>query len=439
MKSLLARLGLGLGLSLVALFILQWWVVSTAVQTVTEDYVVARLEHDADNLLANTGFTPEGRIRFDARRDDAIYHAPFSGHYYLVQSGAQQLRSRSLWDEEFPSFSLAGEPQYLHGPQQQLLLVIVRDFIKQGHELRIVVAEDMTPLLERLNQFRQRYALISLVLMVLVILLLAFIAKRSLRPLDWVIEDVKRLEMGEVTRLREAVPAEVHPLVKEFNRLLQVMQDRLERSRAALGNLAHALKTPLTVLVRLEDSEVVQRYPQLGRQLREQTDTMRQIIDRQLKRARLAGVSTPGLSFDPAREFDGLVAILKQIYAERDLEIELDIPAGKTFAGDREDMLELFGNLLDNACKWARHRVRLTVYDTPGLAVAVEDDGPGCPPGLRQQLDQRGRRLDETTAGHGLGLAIVRDIVEYYQGSLVFGESERLGGFRVEVVLPGRP
>jgi len=437
-KSLLARLGLGLGLSLVVLFVLQVWVVSTAVRTVTEDYVVLRLNHDADSLLASVELTSDGHIDFDPQRDDAIYHMPFSGHYYLIQSSNDQIRSRSLWDEDFPAFKPGSAPQYLHGPAGQMLLVIVRDFVKQGHQVNIAVAEDFTPLIKQLKQFRQRYAIISVVVMALLILLLAYIARRSLRPLKWVIDDVKRLEQGEISRLREEVPTEVHPLVKEFNRLLQVMQDRLERSRSALGNLAHALKTPLTVLVQLEDSETVQQQPQLQQQLREQTGTIRQIIDRQLKRARLAGVSTPGLVFEPGREFEGLVAILKQIYGERGLEIELDIPPDKSFAGDREDMLELFGNLLDNACKWADSRVQVTIPDTPGLTVTVEDDGPGCPPELREQLSQRGRRLDESTAGHGLGLAIVRDIVEYYQGTMEFGQSDRLGGFRVDVVLPGK-
>lgn len=438
MRSLLARLGLGLGLSLLALFVLQWSLGSAALRSVTEEYVVSRLEHDAENLLASISFDARGDINFDAQRGDAIYHIPFSGHYYVIQHGQQRLRSRSLWDESFPEFLSTRTPQYLQGPQAQQLLVIVRDFTKQGQALRIVLGEDMTPLLQQLEQFRQRYAVIGVVVMALLLLLLAFIAKRSLRPLDWVIDDVRRLERGEISRLREAVPTEVHPLVREFNRLLQVMQDRLERSRASVGNLAHALKTPLTVLVRLADIEELQQQPQLRRQLRQQTDTMRQIIERQLKRARLAGVSTPGLSFEPAREFQALAPILQQIYADGELEIELRIPPDKIFAGDREDMLELFGNLLDNACKWARSRVRVTVAEGPGLAVTVEDDGPGCPPEQRQQLDQRGRRLDETTAGHGLGLAIVRDIVEHYQGSLEFGQSEALGGFRVDVRLPGR-
>ncbi len=436
MRSLLARLSLGLGLSLIVLFALQWWVVNTAARSLAESYVVSRLEHDAESFLANIDFPADGVMKFDANHYNPIYYVPFSGHYFLLQSAEQLQRSRSLWDQEFPAYVVTDEPQYLAGPESQRLLVIVREYYKQGNALRIVVAEDMTPLQHQLDQFEQYYALISLVVMILVILLQAGIAKRSLRPLGFVIDDMKRLEVGEVAELREDVPDEVQPLVKEFNHLLQLMRQRLERSRSALGNLAHALKTPLTVMMQLEETDVLKQQPQLQGQLKDQTIQIRQIIDRQLKRARLAGVSTPGLSFDAAKELEGLAQVLRQIYADRGLQIELDISADKFFAGDREDMMELFGNLLDNACKWANQCVLLTVYDKPGLVVSVEDDGPGCAPELRQQLDQRGQRLDESTAGHGLGLAIVRDIVEHYQGSLVFTESDALGGFRVDVVLP---
>lgn len=438
MRSLLARLSLGLGLSLILLFVLQWWVVNSAARSLTESYVVSRLGHDAESILAIIDFSKQGKIEFDANRYDPIYRMPFSGHYYLLQSGEQLQRSRSLWDQDFPSYAMTDEPQYLVGPESQQLLVITRQYSKQGHSLTVVVAENMNPLQQQLNEFEQRYALLSLVVMLLVILFQAGIAKRSLRPLGLVIDDMKRLEAGEVSALREDVPDEVQPLVKEFNSLLQLMRQRLQRSRSALGNLAHALKTPLTVMMQLQESEILKQQTQLQAQFKDQTGQIRQIIDRQLKRARLAGVSTPGLNFELAEEFESLERVLRQIYADRGLQIELNVPANSSFAGDREDMLELFGNLLDNACKWAGQKVLLTVYDAPGLVVSVEDDGPGCAPELRQQLDQRGQRLDESTVGHGLGLAIVRDIVNHYQGSLVFGQSDQLGGFRVDVNLPGK-
>ncbi len=437
MKSLLGRLSLGLGLSLVAVFILQWWVVNVAVRTVTENYVVSRLEHDSENILLAITEGTDGALQLDSSRIDAIYHGPLSGHYFLLRSGDWQSRSRSLWDQDFPRYDPRAETQYINGPEHQRLLVTVRHYQKQGRRIEIAVAEDMTPLQEQLAKFEIRYALLSLLVMLLVIGLQALIARRSLRPLNCVIEDIERLEQGGVTELRETVPAEIHPLVAEFNRLLRLMRERLDRSRSAVGNLAHAMKTPLTVLTHLQDDKRMQQQPELRLQLQQQTDAMRQLIDRQLKRARLAGASTPGLQFDPAKELAGLAEILRMIYSERGINIELQIPSNKLFAGDREDLLELFGNLLDNACKWADKQVLLKVQDCPGLCVTIEDDGPGCPREQLQELDQRGRRIDESTLGHGLGLAIVRDIVEHYGGTLTFGRAE-LGGFCVEVSLPGK-
>ena len=155
MKSLLSRLSLGLGISLVALFILQWWVVNTTVRSLTESYVIARLEHDADAILAIAKFASDGSFEFDSHRYDPIYHIPFSGHYYLLQSNGQRLRSRSLWDQGFPSFEDSHEPQYLSGPEGQKLLVLVRDYTKQGHQLKIAVGEDMNPLLKQLIELFQ--------------------------------------------------------------------------------------------------------------------------------------------------------------------------------------------------------------------------------------------------------------------------------------------
>jgi signal transduction histidine kinase len=438
-KSLLSRLSLGLGLSLVLLFAAQWWIVDVVVKSLTENQIVTRLEHDTESILAAAEFSEQGKLQIEDEHINLIYQRPFSGHYYSLKVDQEKtLFSRSLWDKQFPVYREVSEPQHLVGPDNQTLLAIMRDYFKEGHKLHIVVAEDISPLLQQLDHFEKRYAVLSMLMLLFVLALQAVIARVSLRPLKLVIKDMKQLEMGEIARLREEVPEEVRPLVREFNQLLQLMRERLDRSRAALGNLAHALKTPLTVLTRLEDSDELQQYDQVRRQLRDQTGEMRQMIERQLKRARLAGASTPGLHFEAVKELEGLAQILRQIYGERGIDIDLNLPDAKVYPGDREDMLELFGNLLDNACKWAANRVRVTVTESPGLSITIEDDGPGCPRELRQELAQRGRRLDESTAGHGLGLAIVRDIVENYQGELSFGESEALGGFRVDVTLPGR-
>ncbi len=163
---------------------------------------------------------------------------------------------------------------------------------------------------------------------------------------------------------------------------------------------------------------------------------MRRIVERELKRARLAGSAMPGQRVDLNAEIDALVRTLGQLYADKAPRITSAIAPGATFAGDREDLLELLGNLLDNACKWCTERVSLTVSHAECVAFVVEDDGPGCAPDAIDELTARGYRADESKPGSGLGLAIVRDIVDSYDGSLQFGRSAALGGLRVEVRLP---
>ena len=229
---------------------------------------------------------------------------------------------------------------------------------------------------------------------------------------------IARLHQGEVRTLDEDVPAEIRPLVREINHLMELTRQRLQRSRTATGNLAHALKTPLSALARLRDDPAMERAPQVRSQVERHVDAMARLIDKELKRARLAGGALPGARFAPAQELPDLVDALRRLYDGRGLVIETELAGAGEFPGDREDMLELFGNLLDNACKWARSRVRLRVLDTPGLAFTVEDDGPGVADQALAGLTERGRRLDESAEGHGLGLSIVRRIIEKLGGAV---------------------
>jgi signal transduction histidine kinase len=159
-------------------------------------------------------------------------------------------------------------------------------------------------------------------------------------------------------------------------------------------------------------------------------------LERQLGRARLAGGASPGQRTELAREVAQLVRALRTIYRDKELDIRCEIPPKTVFPGDREDLLELLGNLMDNACKWARQRVRVRAGMAADLSLVVEDDGPGCPEEMLSELARRGARVDESTAGHGLGLSIVRDVVDGYGGRLQFGRSPFLGGFQVQVSIP---
>jgi signal transduction histidine kinase len=200
------------------------------------------------------------------------------------------------------------------------------------------------------------------------------------------------------------------------------------RTRNAMGNLAHELKRPLQLLS-------IQQEGGRNADMRNTLDDIRNILERELRRARISGSSGVGGAFDPAQEAGAMADVLRKIYPDIDLEVELE-SRFETTALDRDDMLELIGNLLDNACKFARSRARLTIGRVDGqLEFVIEDDGPGLEPDQLQQLNRRGRRLDENVAGHGLGLGISRDILDYYRGALDFARSE-LGGLRVTVQIP---
>jgi signal transduction histidine kinase len=318
--------------------------------------------------------------------------------------------------------------------------VVSAGYRKRGQDLTISVAEDLSTLEEERREFRLAFAAMTGMVLLVLLLSQGLIVRRSLRPLGTAREDILRLERGEVEELTSEVPAEMQPLVREVNRLLSLLTRRLERSRNALGNLAHALKGPLTRVTELLDRQELRARATLRSALLEQLETIRERVERELRRARLAGSLVPGARFHPEQEVPPLVDALRTMYHARDLQIEYRMESGIDCFADRQDILELLGNLLDNACKWARHRVRLRIERAEGLSFFIEDDGPGVAEADRVRLAQRGVRVDESVSGHGLGLAIARDIVAEYGGNIGFDCSPELGGLRVRVALrPGEP
>lgn len=441
MRSLQARLGVGVVASVVALFGAQWLVMNDSLRTLTETYFMARLQHDMDGVLAALQFAPDGQPELNNNPLDSLFHKPFSGHYYQLLAGDAVLRSRSLWDRDLHiQAAPLGSRHIFHtrGPQGQSLIVLLAAFEKYGHPVTIAVAEDYSPIADQFRSFQWRYVLISVVALLGLIGVQMLLVRLSLRPLEQMRRNVGRLEQGEITHLVGNVPSEVAPLVDELNHLIAVLGQRLERSRNALGNLAHALKTPLTVINQLLHSDELAQYPELREQLRAQSDAIGRLIQRELKRARLAGAVTPGRRFNPEQEIPPLLVMFEQIYRDKTLDVMGRVPRGLRSGAEREDMLELFGNLLDNACKWAAHKVVLTMEDGADLVATVEDDGPGVDTELLPQLVERGVRADESVNGHGLGLAIAQEIVAHYGGEITFSRSETLGGFKVRVRLPAQ-
>lgn len=441
MKSLQARLGTGLLMSLVAVFFLLWLLISTSIRFLAEDYISARLRHDSQTLLSALQLNSKGELDLNQDRLDLIYSQPFSGHYYVIHAGSRVFRSRSLWDQTLDTQMLEpGTSVSLHrsGPQQQPLLILSSGYSRDKQRITISIAEDMTSIEADIADFQQRFALVAAVLLLALILIQSIILRRGLHPLQKIQKEVSLLENGQKERLSEQVPNEVRPLIQEMNRLLGVLSARMQRSRNALGDLAHALKKPLTVLTQLQHDESIAGCEDLKHTLNSQVSAMQHTTNRILKRARLAGEGPVSTYFDVGQEVPALLETLRRMYRQKDIKVQLDVPAGAELKADREDMLELLGNLLDNAFKWARHQVNLSIKQKPSsIELIIDDDGPGIPDEALTQLTQRGMRLDEQVEGHGLGLAIVQDIVRLYNGTIQLRKSDSLPGFQVRVTLPG--
>jgi signal transduction histidine kinase len=271
--------------------------------------------------------------------------------------------------------------------------------------------------------------------LLLLVLLQRYLVARALQPLEQVRAQIAQLQQGQRTTLDAQLPQELQPLVQQINHLLNHTEDTLTRSRNALGNLGHALKTPLAILFSLANRQELNSQQELRDNLRSQLTHMQERISRELGRARLAGEALPGAYFICAAELPDLVSTLAQIHGQH-LTIEWSAADNLRLPWDRQDILELLGNLLDNACKWAQQKVMLDItQDKNYFILTIDDDGPGIAPELRAQVLQRGARIDEQIQGHGLGLGIVRDIIEHCKGELSLHESP-LGGLQVAIRLP---
>ncbi|MFC1588912.1 ATP-binding protein [Pseudomonadota bacterium] len=437
MNSLTQRLHIGLGLSLILLMGLIGWLIYDQNQRLVDDLVVSRLQHDGEGLLAALQFDAEGKVTLAEGSISAIYRQPLSGHYYLIVTEKNEvLRSRSLWDVELGSEKLAAGVQKMRriiGPSEQPLLLWAGGYRKGGQNITIMVAEDLSLLEQRLLE----NAMLLLLLTVIFLFLILFIQRRIVRdsfvPLRQLGREIEQLERGDIDQLTEAVPLEVQPLVVEVNRLLMVMGRRLDRSRNALGNLAHALKGPLNLLMQLADDK--QTPTTLKQELHQHTSALQQQIEHELIRARLAGAGSAGQRFNPAEELPALISVLERVYHDKKIKFDCEYLEQNLNNVDRHDLLELLGNLLDNAAKWAKTSVRCSIEQSDAIRIVVEDDGMGVSEQELAALTQRGHRIDESQPGHGLGLAIVKEIVELYDGTLKLDSSPELGGLRVQLSL----
>ena len=442
MKSLLNRLSLAMALVLIGAGLLLAFALQDFPRRLVEDYVVSRLQHDADLIYVRVldALDPEAAAQGAA---GTVYDLPLSGHYFLIRMGdGPWLRSRSLWDEELavPLPDARGESTFhLDGPARQKLLGYAKRYPSTEGGIVIVVTEDVARVADAITHFSQRMAAGMFIALLLLLVLQRRLLLRGLAPLQDAVAACRQIERGEPASLGTQAPREVQPMLDAVDRLARHHAQRLGRIRHAVGNLSHALKTPLAVLQHRSDELAQAGSSDAARAVQGQIDIMRNTIERELRRARLAGAGPTREGFEARAQLQTLARALRQLHAERTLEIVLDVPE-RRFPLDREDMLELFGNLLDNACKWATARIVLHIDDVAespdALVCTIEDDGPGVPPDFLGRLGTAGLRSDEQRPGHGIGLVIVGDIVAQYGGSIDYAPSAALGGLRICLRLP---
>lgn len=401
-----------------------------------EDFVQTRLQHDTDALLVNLKPGVDEKLVLSEDALNPIFLQPFSGHYYRVEMDHQIYLSRSLWDQTMAVSSLSvGEKNLIQGdgPADQRLLILEGAYLKEGQVIRIAVAEDYTPITTSLQSLTIALIFLNGGIVILLMLIQRFIVNRGMAPLRKTTEELSRIGSGDKDFLDEKVPEEVLPLVEEINKLMVMVDNRVKRSTTALGNLAHALKTPLALIEQNVSGEKDAAKPE---QIKAATRQIKHQLDSELRRARIIGSSVHGQKIDLAKLVGPLLSTLKKIYHGKNIDFRVSIDPEATFIGDRHDMMELFGNLLDNASKWSETVVSIKVNVTDSLEITIEDDGPGISREKFEQVESRGIRLDEAGEGYGLGLSIVREIIDLNGAQIKYASSEAFGGLKIFIKMP---
>jgi signal transduction histidine kinase len=424
-------------------------ILSNAFRSSVQEDFDAGLRTDLAALVAGAGHDASGTIQLDPRYLSSKYQRAYSGDYWQIApaGGGRSLISHSLLDKDLafaaaPSVHDGIATGYGDGPDGQRLRILSRriefpiDATARPDDSRayfLYVGADTAELDQRISQFNGTLIWSFVVLGIGLVVAVFLQVRIGLQPLRRVTLALHRIRAGQARRLEGRFPSEIEPLASELNGLIDHSAEVVGRARSYVSNLAHFLKTPLTVL----SSEAAAQPGPLADAVNRQVGVMRRQVDHYLARARAAGaLDVLGNRTPVGAVLDDLARTLKRIHRDSGIEIEIVCPPGLAFRGERQDIEEMAGNLIDNACKWAEGRVRVTAAPAGAFfTIVVEDDGPGLTPEERTQVGERGERLDESVPGTGLGLAIVRDVAKLYGGALDLDSSE-LGGLKARLTLP---
>jgi signal transduction histidine kinase len=435
----------------VVILLVTGFILSSVYRQAVERAFDRRLGVYLRTLVADVATPEDNSDRFPQSLGEPLFNLPLSGWYWQVtrlDTGQPDLRaSRSLWDSSLPQLAEQGTSAgfgtrqgYVTGPEEQTLRLVERsiDLGEDGRFL-VAVAGDAAEIEEEIRAFDRALVTTFGILAAVLLLTTTFQVRFGLAPLKRISESLAAIRSGTAERLEGKFPVEIAPLARETNALIDANREIVERARTHVGNLAHALKTPLSVMV---NEAAARGDDPFAAKVREQTGIMRDQVAHHLERARLAArLTVVGTVTDVSAVVQALARTMEKTHHDKPVSIEIDAHESARFRGEKQDLEEMIGNLVDNACKWAQTRVAVEVSSErpePGrqlVRVVVDDDGPGLTAAEREQVARRGRRLDETKPGSGLGLAIVVELAGLYGGALTLGTSP-IGGLRAELVLP---
>jgi signal transduction histidine kinase len=405
-------------------------------------------------MVVDVATAPTGMIPEPTGLGEPLFLTPNSGWYWQIerlQGPKSEIRRSeslpapglpSLDEQRIPIRSDGFREGYIRGPENQRLRV-VENLIDLGNDGQFVisVAGDAEEMDEEVAIFNYALVVTLGILGIIFVATAWFQVRFGLRPLRGISQSLQAIRTGRAERLEGQFPEEIEPLAREVNALIDTNREIVVRARTHVGNLAHALKTPISVLL----NETAGRNDATTDKVREQVGIMREQVQHHLERARIAArIAVPGTVVQVRPVIEAVARTMEKIHRDRAITVAPRGIGEVRFHGEQQDLEEMIGNLVDNACKWAASRVEIEVTDAdrakPGerrfFRLLIDDDGPGLSPQARQEvLTHRGRRLDESKPGSGLGLSIVSDLAQLYQGDLELGASP-LGGLRVELVLP---
>jgi two-component system, OmpR family, sensor histidine kinase PhoQ len=449
MRSVSQRLLICLTLLLLLFFGVMIAVLEARFRKTAESSQRTLLEAQLVALIASAELDEDGHILPSLPEDEGRLMLPGSGLYAAVSDGGDAFwRSPSATGKvtEFGPALSEGDDEFhdlttLDGDRLAALSRGISWELEHGdiRSLTFTVATDMSSYDDEVKRFRRGLRSGFAGVAALLLLALAGLLRWALAPLRRLATQIRAVERGERDKLDDKWPAELTGVVANLNTLLSAERTRIARYRDTLGNLAHSLKTPLAVLRATFAPNAAG-----AQQVNEQVERMSAIVEHQLRRAATSGGASVGKHTEAVLPIaQDLRAALLKAHGRKDFALELAIPPALQFVGDKHDLTEALGNLMDNAAKWCRTTVRVTgqFHEQSGasqrLGIIVEDDGPGIEPGDRSRVLERGARADEHTPGHGLGLSMVREMAGLYGGRLEIADSP-LGGARLELWLPGR-